>query len=589
MVVRLKVLLVGINAKYIHSNPAIRSLRNYALPYKDCITISEYTINQYKDDILMDIYKQKPDFIGVSCYIWNFGMVKKVCRELRKVLPEVRLWLGGPEVSYDPEALMKELPFIDGIMAGEGEEAFLELMKFYVDGQGELLKIKGIYFRDGSKGNLVVQTPIRGEMDMDKIPFPYEDLSELENRIIYYESSRGCPYSCSYCLSSENKRVRFRNVKKVEEELLFFLENKVPQVKFVDRTFNCNHSHAMAVWQFIKEHDNGITNFHFEIAGEILKADEIELLNSMREGLVQLEIGVQSANENTLDAIHRKMSLERIKEVVHQIHKGENIHIHLDLIAGLPLEDFPSFRASFNEVYAMKPDQLQLGFLKVLKGSTLNQELSGNQWDIVYQEEPPYEVLYTKWISYDEILLLKKVESMTEIYYNSGQFEYSLKYLMHFFETPFDFFLELGNYYEELGLHLMSSSRMGRYETLLSFFEQRTAAEGKEEVKILKSLMVHDLFCREKLKSRPSFAEDYEAYKKKYQLFYQDKDRIAASLLRDIGTEDIKGVLHIEHYPFNVYETADYGIRTGDEQFILYDYKNRNPLNKQAGQAVVVL
>ncbi len=581
----MKILLVGINAKYIHSNLAIRSLRNYASPYKESISLAEYTINQYTNDILTDIYKQKPDFIGFSCYIWNFEMIKKLGREMKKVLPHTSLWLGGPEVSYDPLEVMEEQPWIDGIMCGEGEETFLELMYYYIGGRGVLQDIRGICYReeDGSKK----LTFPRKEMDMDAIPFPYEELESLENKIIYYESGRGCPYSCSYCLSSENKKVRFRDLTRVKEELSFFLKHKVPQVKFVDRTFNCNHHHAMEIWRFLKENDNGETNFHFEIAGELLKEEELALLNTLREGLVQLEIGVQSANEVTLDAIRRKMSLDRIREVVERIQKGKNIHIHLDLIAGLPYEDYSSFKASFNEVYSMKPDQLQLGFLKVLKGSYLYREKE--KWGIVYQEEPPYEVLYTDWISFDEILLLKQVESMTEIYYNSGQFEYSLTYLMHFFETPFDFFMELGNFYEQKGLFSLNSSRMGRYEALLEFFEanrrEKAGEESEKDVETLKQLMVHDLYCREKLKSRPAFADPCEQYKKLYQDFYRDRDKLEKYFEGQItDAQEIKGSLHIEHYPVDLYRSAEHGITVSQEQFILYDYKHRNPLNKQARQ-----
>ncbi|SHO48265.1 B12-binding domain-containing radical SAM protein [Anaerocolumna xylanovorans] len=599
----MKILLVGINAKYIHSNLAIRSLRSYASDYMESIDLAEYTINQYTDDILMDIYRKKPDFIGFSCYLWNLGMVKKLCRELRKILPDVLLWLGGPEVSYDPEEILKELDCANGIMCGEGEETFHELLCYYMEKKGSLRDIKGICFRSRERSRAfpdnesvesdeLIRTSVRQEMDMNALPFPYEELKDLENKIIYYESCRGCPYSCSYCLSSERKKVRFRDLDKVKEELSIFLKAKVPQVKFVDRTFNCNHGHAMAIWQFLKENDNGITNFHFEIAGELLREDELGLLKTLREGLIQLEIGVQSANEVTLGAIHRVMSLEKIKEVVAKIQEGRNIHVHLDLIAGLPYEDYASFRTSFNEVYAMKPDQLQLGFLKVLKGSSLYGEK--DLWGIVYQDEPPYEVLYTNWISYDEILLLKKIESMVEGYYNSGQFEYSLQYLMKFFETPFDLLLELSGYYEEQGLFLLNSSRMGRYDALLSFFlkyekgkieEERLA----EEAEVLKCLMVHDLYLREKLKSRPSFAEDFESYKKRYQAFYQDRDRLFGYLKEERSTEEIKGRLHIEHYPFDLKESAEKGRAVRRDYYILYDYKHRNPLNKQAEQMIIDL
>ena len=368
----MKLLLVAINAKYIHSNLAVHSLRAFAKKhgYAESVALSEYTINHSEEDILRGIYKEKAEVIAFSCYIWNIEIVLRLVKELRKVQPVVKLWLGGPEVSYDARQCMESNHELAGIMIGEGEQTFVELAGHYIDGKFGLDQIKGIAYRDG---NQVIITTHRDLTSLSEIPFPYEELAEFDNRIIYYESSRGCPFSCSYCLSSVDKRIRFRDLTLVKEELQFLLNQKVPQVKFVDRTFNCNKQHAMEIWRFIREHDNGITNFHFEIAADLLEEDEIAFLATLRPAQVQFEIGVQTTNPATVVAIHRKMDLNRLTVNVDKVRAGRNIHQHLDLIAGLPLEDYTSFEHSFSQVYKMSPDQLQLGFLKVLKGSPMEE------------------------------------------------------------------------------------------------------------------------------------------------------------------------------------------------------------------------
>ncbi|WMJ90546.1 B12-binding domain-containing radical SAM protein [Anaerocolumna sp. MB42-C2] len=595
----MKILLTAINAKYIHSNLAIYSLRSYAKAYRQQIQLAEFTINNYTDDILQAIYKEKPDFIGFSCYIWNIGLVDQLCIELKKLLPECKIWLGGPEVSYDAEKRLEESTAADGIMIGEGEETFLELMDYYIAGLKTLEQIKGIAFTDNARkteernksldcaAKRVNTTGIRTETDISSIPFPYEKIEDFKNKIIYYEASRGCPYSCSYCLSSIDKKVRLREIELVKKELGLFLQHKVPQVKFVDRTFNCNKKQTLAIWHYIKEQDNGITNFHFEISADILDEEELELLSTMRPGLVQLEIGVQSTNPKTIEAISRKMNLDKLKQAVHRIHQSRNIHEHLDLIAGLPYEDMKTFQNSFNEVYAMKPDQFQLGFLKVLKGSAMFYE--SKDWGIVSKSIPPYEVLYTKWLSYDEILILKSVEDMVEIYYNSGQFEYAIKYMEHFFDTPFELYLKLGDYYERKKLKGINSSRMKKYEILLDFMSELKEMEDKlsEAINIMafRNILVHDLYLRENLKSRPPFAEEYEPYKKIYKDFYCDEQRIRACLNPDsseITIDRLRPYLHLEHYSIHVEQTAETGIPVKNEEFILYDYFHKNVLNSQA-------
>lgn len=505
----MKILLAACNAKYIHSNLAVYNLKSCSGEYSSRVVVKEYTINQIRDDILKDIYLEQPDVVCFSCYIWNISFVRELVPDLKKILPQVELWAGGPEVSYDAVEFLKKNPAFFGVMVGEGEETFHELAGYYIERKPETLSgIRGVAFRDENKGRDVVHTGWRELMDLSKVPFAYSNLTEFKNRIIYYESSRGCPFSCSYCLSSIDKKLRFRDIELVKKELQFFIDNKVPQVKFVDRTFNCKHDHAMEIWRYITENDNGITNFHFEISADLLRAEELALMKTMRPGLIQLEIGVQSTNPQTIKAIRRTMDFEKLKGIVEQIHSFGNIHQHLDLIAGLPYEGYDSFHKSFCDVYALRPEQFQLGFLKVLKGSYM-MEMTG-EYQILYKDREPYEVLSTAWLTYGEILRLKMVESMVEVYYNSGQFKNTLVFLEKYFDDPFRMYEALGRFYEKKGYSEISHSRMRRYEILMEF-----AGEQKEiPSEALSDVMLLDLYLRENLKSRPSFASDQKPYER---------------------------------------------------------------------------
>ena len=545
----LKILLAACNAKYIHSNLAVYNLKSCSGEYSPNVVIKEYTINQIQDDILKDIYLEQPDVICFSCYIWNISFVKELVPDLKKILPHVDFWAGGPEVSYDAVEFLKKNPAFFGVMVGEGEETFHELAGYYIERKPENLKeIRGVAFHDETKVPDIVHTGWRELMDLSKVPFAYSNLTEFKNRIIYYESSRGCPFSCSYCLSSIDKKLRFRDIELVKKELQFFIDNKVPQVKFVDRTFNCKHDHAMAIWRYITEHDNGITNFHFEISADLLREEELALMKTMRPGLIQLEIGVQSTNPQTIKAIRRTMDFEKLKGIVEQIHSFGNIHQHLDLIAGLPYEGYESFHKSFCDVYALRPEQFQLGFLKVLKGSHM-MEMTG-EYQILYKDREPYEVLSTAWLTYGEILGLKMVESMVEVYYNSGQFKHNLVFLEQYFEDPFRMYEALGRFYEKKGYSEISHSRMRRYEILMEF-----AGEQKEiPLEVLSDVMLLDLYLRENLKSRPSFASDQKPYER---------------LIWDYRkAEKIPKTAHIEVFR--------------DGKKILFDYTDRDPLTNNA-------
>ena len=548
----MNILLTAINAKYIHSNPAVYSLRAYACRYggsryEEEIRIAEYTINQPADEILMDIYVRHPDILCISCYLWNISYVEQLIREIPKILPDTKVWLGGPEVSYNAREMLNVYPGLAGVMCGEGEQIFLELLETYAAGNEpeEILTA-------------------REALDLSSIPFIYEHIEDFDNRIVYYESSRGCPFSCSYCLSSIDKCLRFRDPDLVRRELQFFIDHEVPQVKFVDRTFNCRHDHAKAVWSYIKEHDRGITNFHFEVAADLLNDEEIALIRSMPPGLIQLEIGVQSTNPDTVREIRRRMDLAKVEENVAAVREARNVHQHLDLIAGLPYEDYDSFAQSFDRVYAMKPDQLQLGFLKVLKGSLMHEKTE--EYGLVYQDRPPYEVLSTKWLPYRDVIRLKKIEEMVEVYYNSGQFRNTMEQLVRAYTSPFEMYGALADYYEKNGLSRISHSRIARYEILHHFIEE---TEGAERIAEYREWLTLDLYLRDNVKNRPAFLGENRVTPDEAAAFYkaEEEERRYLSGYEGYDRRQMRKMTHLEK------------IR---EEVLLFDYRKRNPLNGDA-------
>ena len=570
----MNILLTAINAKYIHSNPAVYSLRAYACRYggsryEEEIRIAEYTINQPVDEILMDIYERCPDILCISCYLWNISYVEQLIREIPRVLPETKIWLGGPEVSYNAREMLDGYPGLAGVMCGEGEQTFLELMQYYHgEGAAALRDVAGIAYRartgNGNAAGDVCETPVRPALDLSTIPFIYEHIEDFDNRIVYYESSRGCPFSCSYCLSSIDKCLRFRDPDLVRRELQFFIDHEVPQVKFVDRTFNCRHDHAMAVWSYIKEHDRGITNFHFEVAADLLNDEEIALIRSMRPGLIQLEIGVQSTNPDTVREIRRRMDLVKVEGNVAAVREARNVHQHLDLIAGLPYEDYDSFARSFDRVYAMKPDQLQLGFLKVLKGSLMHEKTE--EYGLVYQDRPPYEVLSTKWLSYSDVIRLKKIEEMVEVYYNSGQFRNTMEQLEQAYASSFEMYGALADYYEKNGLSRISHSRIARYEILYHFMEE---TEGTERIAEYREWLTLDLYLRDNVKNRPAFLGENRVKPDEAAAFYkaEEEERRYLSGYEGYDRRQMRKMTHLEK------------IR---EEVLLFDYRKRNPLNGDA-------
>ena len=580
------ILLTAINAKYIHSNLAVYSLRAYAAGkcerYKEEIGIAEYTINQPLDQILMDLYKRKPEVLCFSCYLWNIEYVEQLITELGKIMPQTDIWLGGPEVSYHASHMLEQFPQVYGIMRGEGEETFLELAEFYHNNSGKkpeqcekvqrLKEIVGITFRDGEE---IIETADRNVMDLSKVPFVYEDLDVFKNKIIYYESSRGCPFSCSYCLSSIDKCLRFRDLELVKKELQFFIDHEIPQVKFVDRTFNCKHSHSMEIWSYIKEHDKGKTNFQCEVAADLLNDEELNLISTMRPGLIQLEIGVQSTNEQTIKEIHRTMKFSQVTEVVNRVHAAKNIHQHLDLIAGLPFEDYNSFHKSFCDVYALRPEQLQLGFLKVLKGSYMEEKTK--DYELLYQNRPPYEVLSTKWLPYSDVIRLKGLEEMVEVYYNSRQFEHTMELLEQVFGDSFVMFEEMSNYYEEHGYYGVNHNRVARYEILYAFIKEVALVQYETLLteEQFRQTLVMDLYLRENMKNRPAFAGDSLVSKVVERTFY-DTEAEEHQYLKGYEKYDKRQLRKMTH------------LENIDGHLILFDYQNRNPLTNQATTYKVV-
>ena len=581
----MRVLLIAVNAKYIHSNPAVYSLRAYAQAAlgdqpEVGIEIAEYTINQNTENILADIYRHRPDIAAFSCYIWNWNTIQELLPELPKLLPDTKLWLGGPEVSFHAEKILAQYTQLTGIMVGEGEETFTQLVRFYHAPKGQLQDIPGLVLPQG-------RTQPRELTDMSKLPFLYEDLGKFQNRIIYYESQRGCPFRCAYCLSAIDKSVRLRDIETVKKELQYFLDHKVSQVKFIDRTFNCNAAHALTIWRYLLENDNGVTNFHFEIAADLMTEDELEVLKQMRPGLSQLEIGVQSTNEQTLHAINRYMSLEHLRQVVDKIHSFHNIHQHLDLIAGLPYEDYDSFVTSFNDVYAMRPQQLQLGFLKVLKGSPIEEK--AEEYGIVYNSRPPYEVLYSRWIPYDDVLRLKGIEEMVELYYNSCQFTHTLPVLEKEFSSPFALYEALSQYYEEKGYYINTPARAYRYQVLLEFAQQKAPARSE----LYAQLLTFDMYLRENLKSRPAFAlcwRQGEEEKEQVRAFYRQEAQTPQYLTGYEGyqPQQLMKMTHIEYFTYPVWQQNMKMTQLSQKTAILFDYQKRDPLTYDAAYYMII-
>lgn len=557
-----KVILAALNAKYIHSNLALRYLSRFQNNnQKHHVETMEFTINQRLDFIAEELFRKQPDVVLFSCYIWNVEMLRQLCPILKKIMPDCVIGFGGPEVSYESETFLGENPAVDFVMRGEGELVFTKYLEHLDAGNPATLgEIESLTYRQNGE---IFSTPQMHPMDLALLPFPYEDdFSDVQNQIIYYESSRGCPYHCGYCLSSVENGVRFVPLDKVLPDLQKFLDKNVPQVKFIDRTFNCKKSHAMAIWKYLHEHDNGVTNFHFEITADLIDQETIDFLKTVRKGLFQFEIGVQSTNPQTIRAINRNVDFAALSEIVQQIKDGGNIHQHLDLIAGLPYEDYDSFGRSFNDVYALHPEQLQLGFLKVLKGSMLHQKQK--EFEIVYHDTAPYEVLTTHELPYADTLRLKYVEEMVETYYNSGRFLHTLAYLVPLYESPFAFFEALSQFWVAENYHYLGLSKMGLFDVLWRFVEQNPKVEKRK----LQWEMKFDIALHEKPKKLPAWltATNEEQWHDKVFAFYGNPDLWQKCLPHYKSNKEALRQTHLEVF--------------GDEKqkAVLFDYGKRDLL-----------
>ncbi len=547
------ILVLGINSKYVHTNLAIRYIKKYVEYYSDIkINLLEKTINNSIGEIISDVYRLKIDYLIISTYIWNKEYVFKLIREMKKVAPNMKIVLGGPEVSYNSEECMKKYGEIDYIIKGEGEETTLE---FFTNKDKK--NIKGIYYREGKEiGFSGERMPI---CDLDKIPFPYE-IEELreKSKILYYESSRGCPFACSYCMSSIDKKVRYFSMEKVKKDLMTFIDNGVNLVKFVDRTYNLKKERYMTLWKFLLDNYREGLTFHFEISADLFDKEAIEFLKKVPDGYFQFEIGVQTINPLTMELIKRKNHLEKLAYNVLSI--KDNIHLHLDLIVGLPEEDYETFKKSFDYVYNLKPEMIQMGFLKILEGTQISTEIE--KYGYKYLSFPPYEVLENNFISYEEVLMLHDVETMLDYYYNSEKFFNTLEYIItNFYERPFDFFEDIALYYRRENYIGIGHKQLAIFDHLYNFYSYKKFPN----LEVFKEVLKFDYFHMEKPKHSPKWLERNT-----------DKD-IYNYLVKDVVGRSMR-----EKYKNCEFEIFKYDFKSGDnkERKVLFVYGKKTTVEE---------
>lgn len=572
--INFKTALVAINAQYIHTGLGARSIFSYATRETDLpVSLLEVTINHHESDVLEELYQRKADVYLFSCYIWNIEMVLRLVRDLRKLRPDAVIGLGGPQVGYQDQAYFEALPEVDLLLIGEGEETVCQLLRLMA-ANGPLKDCPGLMYREGDR---IIVTAARPPISLEALAFAYPDLSGLSNRTLYYESMRGCPFACSYCTSSIERGVRKRSLPLVFEDLAVFLEHRVKQVKFVDRTFNCDRAHSRAIWAWITEHDNDVTNFHFELSGELLDEDTLAFLASVRPGLFQFEIGVQSTHRSTLVEIDRPAHFQRLFANIQSLLSPGNIHVHLDLIAGLPHEGFEQFQTSFNEVYACLPHQLQLGFLKVLSGSKM--EKKAKDYGLIYSENAPYEVLSTRWISYEELSLLRGVAMMVDVYYNSARFSHIAAHLLSSFADPFSFYHLLWLHYEKTAGR-RPVGELEAYDLLAGFAEK----QGIEITEKLRWLAKYDLLLQGKPRKLPTWVtvDLSREYRKEIQRFFMNPANITAYLPEYEGESSthVERTAHLEVFPFDPSTNAPGPVAA------VFNYKRRNLLGVAHAQTL---
>lgn len=571
----MKTVIVALNSKYIHSALAPWYLKANCTP--DCgeVKVMEFSINEMTDSILSEIYEENCDIAAFSCYIWNIGEVLKIADNLKKVLPKVKIILGGPEVSFSSYEIMKNNTFIDYILSGEGEEAFRNLLRSFSDPSIALSSIKSLTYRDGQ--NIVCGNEYAIIEDLNTIRSPYTEdmLKSVGNKIVYYESSRGCPFNCSYCLSSTFKGVRYLDLERVKSDILMFVRNGIKMVKFVDRTFNCNPDRAKQIFAFIIE-NAGDTCFHFEAAADLFDEEMLSILSKAPNGLIQFEIGVQTTNIKTIEAINRKTRLEKVFDNVQKINNLKNIHIHLDLIVGLPYENYESFKKSFDDVYGLAPQQLQVGFLKLLKGSLIRKESDKHGYK--FRDYPPYEVLSNDYLSYGEISKLKNIEDMVERFFNSGRFAKTLDYLIKVFSSPFDFYEKLSEYFKECGYFKRSLSSRDLYTVIMNFVR-----DGKLDVdlKMVNELLKFDFLVSNNTNNLPiGIVRNMEpGFKEKCFEFLKKEENVSEYIpyFKGFPAKQIYNKVHFERFLYDV--TKDNITQCND--VVLFDYTHYNSIKGQ--------
>lgn len=586
----MKILLTTLNSKFIHTNLAIRYLNQMVKDIEDIeVDIREYTINNELDFILKDIYKNDYDVILFSTYIWNVNDIVKLCDNLKKVKPNMKIALGGPEVSYDSEDSMKKYDFVDYILYGEGELVFRDFVK-YLKGDIKIEDVDGIVYRNNK--DIIKNKPMKLLENLDLIPSPYEKLNkeEYENRIVYYETSRGCPFNCQYCLSSTLQGLRYFSIDRVKKDLKALIDARVSQIKFIDRTFNANKKFAMEIMKFLMENDNDYTTYHFEVTAHLLSDDMLEFLKDCKEGLFQFEIGVQTTNEKVLDAVGRRDDFGKLSYVVKKIASYRNIHQHLDLIAGLPYEDYKSFENSFNDVFNLGIEHLQLGFLKMIKGTGIRNRADEHKFR--YKDYPPYEVLYNKYISYDQILKLKDIEEILERYFNSKNFVLSMRYIIHNFykQSPFKFFEDFATYFNDNGYFNMSQGKNQLYKILLDFYLEKININSD----LFKEIIKYDYISLGKTSNVPAFLEkvDIEDFKNRCHLFLQNEENILKYIPRFENTpaKQIIKYVHFEVFKYDILKLKD-DIKTKlepKESIVLFVYDDKKVFEKSKSYTVEI-
>ncbi|MFL0196334.1 B12-binding domain-containing radical SAM protein [Clostridium sp. WILCCON 0269] len=558
----MKILLTALNSKFIHSNLAVRYLKAYTKELSYNCVIREFTINDRREKVLEEIIGENPDVVAFSCYIWNIEYIKSLAVLIKLVDPSIKILYGGPEVSYDSYNLLKKLPG-EYIIVGEGEDTYYEFVKFQIEYFNKieekdnyefslsLKKIKGLCFKWNGQVTLNEEREL---MDMNKIIFPYDEQDDLTNKIVYYESSRGCPFSCKYCLSSTVHGVRFLNIERVKREIKFLMGKNIKLIKFVDRTFNCNPKFAMELWKFIIEADTECI-FHFEISADIITEEEIELLRKAPKGRIQFEVGVQTTNDSVLNNINRYVKFKDIEQKVRKIKKNNNIKQHLDLIAGLPGENFQSFKRSFNEVYSLEPEEIQLGFLKLLKGSPMREE--AEKWKMVYSPYAPYEILKTQYMDYKEIVILKRIEQVVDKYYNSGKFKNIIKYFIFKFKTAFDFYYELAVFFYNKGYFNRNISAADYYRVFLEFEEECFNKKSME----LREIIKYDYLKFNKKKWIPDFLIRYRDKNEEKHI----REKIEEGYIK------VSESYHIEKFFINVEKFLTTSVLEEVQEYVIFD------------------